>query len=264
VSRVWRHPRAVARLAAIAIWCAACARLQSTAGLRRWARGAARVMGIDVRVAGPLPPPGALIVANHLGFLDIIVLASVMDTVFLAKSEVAAWPGIGRLTARAGTLFIRRSDFRDVRRVKARIEATLREQRRVTYFPEGTSTDGRSVLPFRSGLLQAAIDGAQPVHTASLYFSSADAADTTFCWWGDQQLWGALYRVCGVRRITARLHFEEPDWRGVPRKPLARALREVVARRVTGLREEGAASLSRTGPRGRRTAGQTEPPQAHA
>ena len=193
-------------------------------------------MGIDVRSSGLLPPMGALIVANHLGFLDIIILASVMDTVFLAKSEVAAWPGIGRLATRAGTLFIRRASFRDVRHVKARIETALLRQQRVTYFPEGTSTDGQSVLPFRSGLLQAAVDTARPVHTASLYFSSIDAADSTFCWWGDQRLAGALYRVLGVRRITACVHFEESEWRAVARKPLARALQNTVSRRVACLR----------------------------
>jgi 1-acyl-sn-glycerol-3-phosphate acyltransferase len=209
-------------------------------------------MAIDVQATGAFPAPGSLIVANHLGFLDIIVLAAVMDTAFVAKHEVATWPWIGGLAKRAGTLFIRRGHFRDVLHVKDQMRDALDRGQRVTYFPEGTTTNGERVLPFRSGLLQAALDGRHPVHCASIRLSTAGLADSALCWWGEETLISALHRVLGVRRITARLHFDAAMLPGVPRKPLARALHALVETRVAILREEQILVTHTASPRQRR------------
>lgn len=204
--------------------------------LQQWAIGACRVMGVSLEISGAIPPPGALMAANHLGFLDILALSATADMTLLAKREIGDWPVIGALARRAGTLFIHREQRRDLVRVKATMQSALEAGRRVVYFPEATSTDGDTVRPFHSGLLQSALDARCAVHGVALHFSSVDTDDRTFCWWGDQTFLPAFYRVLRVRRIAARVHFEPSAERALTRKPLARELHRTVTSRFHHLR----------------------------
>lgn len=206
--------------------------------LQQWAIGACRVMGVSLRISGAVPSPGALMAANHLGFLDILALSASTDVTLLAKREIGYWPVIGPLARRAGTLFIHRERRRDLVRVKATMQSALEAGRRVVYFPEATSTDGLDVRRFHSGLLQSALDARRSVHGIALHFSSSDADDQTFCWWGDQTFLPAFYRVLTVRRITARVHFEPPAAMAGTRKALARDLHRAVASRFHDLRHK--------------------------
>ncbi|MFT3687515.1 lysophospholipid acyltransferase family protein [Paenirhodobacter sp.] len=162
--------------------------------LRPWSgrvvQGVCRValplLGLRLRCSGaPMRHSGAL-VANHASWLDIFALNACVPVQFVAKAEVAGWPGIGALARAAGTLFIRR-DARDARVQQRAIEDRIRAGHRLVVFPEGTSSDGRRVLPFKSTLFQAFFAGEvawiQPV---TLIYRAPQGQDPRFYgWWGD-------------------------------------------------------------------------------
>jgi 1-acyl-sn-glycerol-3-phosphate acyltransferase len=133
---------------------------------------------------------------NHLGYLDILMLATQVDAPFVAKAEVAHWPVIGLLCRSVGTIFIDRARKRDLPRVIDEMVAALQRGRRVIFFPEGTSTSGATVLPFRSPLFEATIRTGVPVRYASLAYCTpkgAPPAHQVVCWWGDMTFIDHVY-----------------------------------------------------------------------
>jgi 1-acyl-sn-glycerol-3-phosphate acyltransferase len=198
---------------------------------QRWARRMIRTLGVRLCIEGAAPVPGALLVANHVSWLDILAIASYTPAIFVAKSEVRDWPAIGWLAARAGSLFLRRSSGRSLLRVKNRIAALLLEGSNVAIFPEGTTSDGSRVLPFRSGLLQAAVDSGRPVQPVAVAYYGDDgrpSADAAFV--DGMTLWQSIDAICRSRRITARLALAAPL---AParrtRKELAREAHDTIA-----------------------------------
>lgn len=163
-----------------------------------------RAMGLTREMrGGPMTGPGAYVV-NHVSWLDIFVLNACKRLYFVAKSEVARWPGIGWLARGTGTVFI----ARDPRQAQAQtrvFEDRLRAGHRLLFFPEGTSTDGRRVLAFRTTLFQAFLsdrlrDVAQ-VQPVSLVYHPPEGADPAFYgWWGDMALGPALLAVLAAPR----------------------------------------------------------------
>src|SRR5262249_36934783 len=115
---------------------------------RGWARAILWLLDIEVDERGAAPPRGVALVANHLSYLDVVVLASRLHATFVAKADGAGWPGLGRLAARMGTIFIDRSRKRDLLRVLPLVESSLRAGETVVFFPEGTSSGGARVLRF--------------------------------------------------------------------------------------------------------------------
>jgi 1-acyl-sn-glycerol-3-phosphate acyltransferase len=169
--------------------------------LRRWSRAVLRLLDIAVEVHGTPPPRGVALVANHLSYLDIPVLASLVDATFVAKADVAGWPGLGGLAARIGTIFIDRARKRDLLRVLPQVETRLRAGESVVFFPEGTSTPGDTILRFRSPLFEAPIRASRPVACAAIHY---DAPSVT--WWGDMTFLPhlfALMKLCGVRATVS-------------------------------------------------------------
>lgn len=198
--------------------------------VRLWHRGACRIIGLDLSTAGrPSAGSSALFVANHISYVDILVLGSCLDARFIAKSDVERWPIFGFLARLTGTVFIERrakrsGDQRDM------LERLLASGERLILFAEGTSSDGSTVLPFKSSLfgaleadqLKARVD-IQPV---TIGYASADHA-----WYGDMTLMPHLWRVLGLggARVCVQWHgVMSPDrWTG--RKDLARQLHAIVA-----------------------------------
>jgi len=199
--------------------------------VRRWAQGMMHALGAELRTEGAAPAPGSLLVANHVSWLDILAIASCTPAIFVAKSEVRDWPGIGWLAARARALFLKRSSGRSLLQIKNCIAALLRERSTVAIFPEGTTSDGSRVLPFRSGLLQAAVDGGRPVQPVAIAYYGNDgnpSVDAAFI--DGMTLWWSLGAVCRSGRITVRLAFAAPlASAGRTRKDLARSSRDTVA-----------------------------------
>src|SRR5262245_5697416 len=136
------------------------------ARIRRWSRRLLHLCSIDIRMQGTLAHPNVLVVANHVSWVDIFALHAVGPVRFIAKAEIARWPLLGRLVAGVGTLFIERSRRHDTHRVNQEVARALEAGDIVAVFPEGTTTDGSEVLPFKPSLLQPIVDAAgfaQPV-----------------------------------------------------------------------------------------------------
>lgn len=178
----------------------------------------------EVEVAGPPPSSPFLLVANHLSYLDILVLASRLPCcVFVAKGEVREWPLLGPICKGFGTIFIDREDRRDIPRVLRRIETAMIEGDGIVLFPEGTSSQGATVGMFRSPLLALPARSASPVHAAAISYQSPEA-----CWWGDAELLPHLLHLCGMPRIEARVRFCGAPVASTDRKRLAEELRATV------------------------------------
>lgn len=218
---------------------ARCARAVTKA----WARAAARIVGMRVRVEGAPPPVASLLVANHLSYVDIVALWVAADGVFVAKSEVASWPLVGALGRVMGTLFIDRGRKRDVVRVIGAIERELARGERVILFAEGTSTRGDRVLPFKSSLFEAAVRSERPVACASLHYATppgAAPADLAVCWWGDMTFPDHVYALLQLPCFEAVVRFAPQPLAGRDRKQLARGARESIARQWTPVAAQAA------------------------
>lgn len=245
--------RAALRVPAVFVWTASVAAALATAWLptlaarggaarrarirrwlhRAWGRGTLRILGARVACTGPPPPAGRLVTSNHLSYLDIIVLGSLLPVVFVSKAEVRNWPFVGLVATMAGTIYIDRSRKRDALRVLARMQTALDRGDSVVIFPEATSTKGATILPFHSFLLAGAARNGEPVRWLTLsYRTSPDAppARDRVCWWGDVGFVGHFLRLCGLRRIDCAVHFGEQPLRSRDRKALARSLREAMLR----------------------------------
>ena len=196
-----------------------------------WAADVVRIVGMRVSKCGAPPPGASLIVSNHLSYMDIVVIASACPGAFVAKSEVARWPVIGRLAKSAGTLFVERSRARGLPAAVNEMSATLGSGRNVILFPEGTSSRGDRVLPFRSPLLEVAARGQIPVTCASLSYSTTmpdPPADLAVCWWGDMRLVGHLYGLLRLSGFDARLQISSRSIADTDRKRLAARLHSAV------------------------------------
>lgn len=170
-------------------------------------------MGIGWRRIGtPLRGPGA-VVANHSSWLDILVLNAAMPVFFVSKSEVAGWPGINILTRVTDTHFVTR-DPKLARTQAVEFAQRIRAGHRLLFFPEGTSTDGRRVLPFKATLFQGFLDDGLPdglaIQPVSAIYHAPIGHDARFYgWWGDMSLGPHLLAVLAVPRqghVVVRLH----------------------------------------------------------
>jgi len=181
--------------------------------LHRLSRALLDVLGVRVEVTGEVPMGAGIVVSNHVSFADILVISAVRPVVFVAKSEVAAWPMVGRVARASGTLFIDRGRRADVVRVNDAVRLALEAGMLVVLFPEGTSSCGTSVLPFRSSLLQPAIECGFPVVPAWVGYQKADGARfDEVAYFGERSLPDCLWALMKERDAKAQLRF------GVPRR----------------------------------------------
>jgi len=145
--------------------------------IQRWSRQLLGICGITVELAGSSAPAAhALLVANHVSWLDIFLINALCPSRFVAKSEIRAWPVLGRLAVMAGTVFIVRGRPRDLRHIFQGLVASLRQGQRVAFFPEGTTAAQGTLLPFHANLFEAAIDAGAPVQPYALRYLDAQGA----------------------------------------------------------------------------------------
>ena len=196
--------------------------------LSRWSRRALSRLDIHVRCTGA-PPRRGILVANHLGYLDILVLSATYPFVFLAKFEVRSWPLFGWLARMGGTLFVRRDVRSDVTRVNAELAAVVEAGLVVVIFPEGTSTDGHRVLPFHSSLLAPPATHGWPVTPAGIGYTMADGSvEDEVCYWRDMVFLPHFLNLLKKTRIDARVLFGPAITAGPDRKRLAREMHDAV------------------------------------
>jgi len=198
------------------------------AWLHRWCRFACRVLGIRIRTHGSLPSSG-LLVSNHLSYLDIVVLSFIRPCVFVAKRDVARWPLFGWLAHAAGTIFVDRERRFASKEAVDLIRKAITGGRVVVLFPEGTSSDGSTVLPFKSALLESAVQLRSPIAAASIDYALADGsvADEV-CYWRDMTLVPHLLNLLFKREIRASYSFLPAKVRVGNRKEIARDLRNEI------------------------------------
>ncbi len=200
-------------------------------------RSAFAIMGMRYRTRGrPMREKGA-VVANHASWLDIFTLNACQRIYFVSKSEVAGWPGIGWLARATGTVFIDRKGSAALAQ-KNLFEARLRAGHKLLFFPEGTSTDGRRVLPFKSTLFAAffagGLDRVLHVQPVTVAYTAPRGADPRFYgWWGDMAFGPHLLAVLASRHpggVEVIFHDPVPVSGFPDRKALAahceRAVRE--------------------------------------
>jgi 1-acyl-sn-glycerol-3-phosphate acyltransferase len=177
--------------------------------IRSGAQALPTALGVRIRITGePLPPSGGvLIVANHISWLDIPLLAAVRPARMLAKREVGTWPVLGPLIARAGTLFIDRDRLRALPQVVSDLADALRSGSAVVVFPEGSTWCGRSHGRFRPAAFQAALDAGVPVQPVRIRYRLSDASPATLAAFvGDDTLLASLRRVTAARGLVAEVH----------------------------------------------------------
>lgn len=245
---LWRptviKARQMWRATKLALWLLVCAlgfAIFAAGSKRRWtgaarrlwlgrvARGVLRIMRVEVRIEGRRPTHGVL-VSNHLSYLDIPVLAAVAPAVFVSKYEVRSWPLFGWFALCAGTIFVNRKSRQDIGRVAREMQAALNCGALVILFPEGTSSNGQTVLPFRSSLLEPLRSPRHLSTIAALDYQLADGCvENEVCYWGDHRLVSHLWCLLGKERILARARFCCPHRpTGGNRKLLAHSLRQSV------------------------------------
>ncbi len=212
---------------------------QRQARVSAWARGMLRALGISLRVEGvPAEAGPVLIVANHISWLDILVVHASRFCRFVSKADVHHWPVVGRLATGAGTLYIERESRRDAMRVVHHMADSLRAGDVLAVFPEGTTSDGVSLLPFHANLLQAAITADAPVQPVALGFIDDATGQRSLapCYIGDDTLAGSLWRMLTSPPITVTMHFGVPQvCGGRDRRAWAADLRTVIEDLRTGV-----------------------------
>jgi 1-acyl-sn-glycerol-3-phosphate acyltransferase len=191
-------------------------------------RNALRIMGISYQAHGKPMLGNGVMVANHSSWLDIFALNAAAPLYFVSKAEVAAWPGIGWLARATGTVFIER-DRRKAREHTQLFEARLLDGHRLLFFPEGTSTDGMQVLPFKSTLYGAFFSedlrndiSVQPVSV--VYHAPTGEETRYYGWWGDMAFGPHLLRTLArgrQGRVEIMYHAPIPVADTADRKTLA-------------------------------------------
>lgn len=201
----------------------------------RWGHATGRqilaAMGIRAKVKGRLPQRG-LLVSNHLSYLDILIYGSIVPCFFVAKSEISGWPFFGWMSKAGGTVYVERSGRASVNGVMRQMAERLKLPVMLLLFPEGTTTDGSRILPFRSRLFAPAIDAQAPVTAAAIRYIADDGApESELCWFGDADFLGHLLKSLGRPGFTAEVRFGEPVVYGDRRSAASAAQAEVEALR---------------------------------
>lgn len=236
IKLAWRLARLVLHLL---LGLATCALVFPWAGpalrerlVRRWS---ARLLAI-CRVRVERAPAAealdhALVVANHISWLDIFVINSVLPCRFVAKAEIRAWPVLGWLVAQAGTVFIARGNRRELRHIFKGLVDALGQRQRVAFFPEGTTGSQGQLLPFHANLFEAAIDAGAPVQPCALaYLDPRGGWHAAVDYTGDTTFVDSILRILGGEPIVARLASLAPipAGHGAHRRELAQAAHDAI------------------------------------
>ena len=206
--------------------------------VKRWSGRLLRILAVDAHVEGEFGGHGGnvLVVANHISWLDIFVLNAVHPVRFVAKSELAKWPVVSQMIRGAGTVFIERERRRDTHRVNHQMARLLAGGDVVAIFPEGTTTDGTDVLPFKSSLLQPIVEAEGHVQPVAIRYRTPDGAISLApAYVGDTSFAESFWMVCGERRITVHLHAQPAlHARSGHRRELARAAEASIRTALAG------------------------------
>jgi 1-acyl-sn-glycerol-3-phosphate acyltransferase len=206
--------------------------------IERWCRDVLDILDIRVIVQGQTPPgrlSSVLFVANHISWMDILLINACQRVRFVAKEEVRSWPLIGWIAARTGTLFLKRTSTHQLARVMKLTAASLRHGDCIAIFPEGTTTAGSSVQAFHSGLFESAIEAKALIWPIGIsYRRLDDALDADIAFLGSESLISSVLNVLSRPTTQARLSFSSPvDSSTGDRRQLTAWCRDAVEQSLT-------------------------------
>jgi 1-acyl-sn-glycerol-3-phosphate acyltransferase len=199
--------------------------------MRRWCKLGCAALGVRVTVRGTLPKDAQYLVANHLGYIDILVLGAQANAAFVSRADVEHWPVIGWLAKQFDTVFLERSKKRDLPTVNAGLKERLERGEIIVMFPEGTSSSGEGLLPFRSPLLGPPAEHGSAVAAACIRYATGTgdpAPMNCVAWWGDMDFAAHASAMLSVTRIDATIDFAPTARRDSDRKQLAATLQQDV------------------------------------
>lgn len=202
--------------------------------IRVWCAALLKILGVQVSIKGDRPhdeTSKTLFVANHISWIDIWALKATLPMQFVAKAEIRTWPLIGYLALKTGTLFIERERRHATGRVMRSVEQALHEGQCLCIFPEGTTTDGTELKPFKPGLMQAAINAEAQIWPLALRYPGADGrANTAIAYHGDITMLQSLWEVLKQPEILIELNFAPPiAAAGQSRRQLSLQARRAIA-----------------------------------
>lgn len=200
--------------------------------LSRWFETFLEILGVEVRALGEPPPASAfLIVANHISWLDIMVLRSLFSTCFIAKEEITHWPVVGPMAREAGTIFIGRGRLSSFRDTLVAARASMDRNVPITVFPEGTTTRGDRLLPFKTGVFELCTETGRPALPVSLrYEDPAGRQLLSVSYTGNEHFFRSFGRTLREPRVVVRVHLSPPlSPEGRDRKSLSQAAQEAVS-----------------------------------
>ncbi len=205
--------------------------------IKWWCGGLLRAFNIKVTTYGNLPVPnsqGIMFVANHISWADIHALNSLIPLRFIAKSDIKSWPVFGYLVAKANTLFIDRGKRQQAGHIVEISSASLIAGDNLCFFPEGTTTDGTLVLPFKSSVLQAAITAETHIWPIAIRYIKQDGSiNKAMAYAGETTLMESMHQVLMQKNPAIELHFLAPILTsGQNRRDLAQAAYDAIVNRL--------------------------------
>ncbi len=212
------HPRAYFRVSLIMLLVGVCVPLHGVWRLfklrspwpTRFLRWAGRASGARVTVKGAPVKQNVLFIANHVSWLDILVLAGETGSAFVARADMVDWPVLGWLAGLNNSVYVQRENRLDVGAQRDAIEQALLTGQPITLFPEGTTANGRELMPFRSSLLATVAPPPEGITVQPVAIDYGEAAPD-IAWTGDESVGiNALRLMARSNRLHVTLHFLKP------------------------------------------------------
>ena len=233
---------------------------QGAVWVHGWCRRIVHALGIECEISGPLPDVGSgmmAVVSNHMSYLDVLLYSATRPFVMVSKTEVRGWPLIGWITAQAGTIYVERADVKGGQKqthaeVNAKMAEAFRSGLPVLFFPEGTTTDGSAIVPFRRGLYNSVVYDRVRIKVAAMHWEltgsnpGASVAEH-ICFVGDAEFGPHLFSFLGLQGVKVKVRFGAQQVQGEDRFQLARNSHEMMTEMYEQLaaRQEVAAAEGR-------------------
>lgn len=199
----------------------------------QWLRWFCAIVNLRASRVGALPSKAALIVSNHVSWLDILLLGQYLPAYFVSKSDVADWPVFGFLSRQAGTVFIRRGDKKHILATAEKMLWLLKQNRTIIAFPEGTTTIGDDVLHFHASLFQPALLAKTAIQPVSIEYLGAAKQIAPFV--GDDSFVPHLIKLLSLDKIDVQVRFlPEIDGTGKNRHAVSHEAREIILTQLVG------------------------------
>jgi 1-acyl-sn-glycerol-3-phosphate acyltransferase len=200
---------------------------------RNWARGFVRIANLKLEIIGAPPAPPFLLVSNHVSYMDIPALRSVVECVYVAKGDIEGWFLAGTMIRNMGMIYVNRENRRDIPRAGAEVTATIKRGEGVVVFAEGTTSNGKQILPLKPSFLEFAAAQNMPVHYASISYEASDGeipASESICWWREESTFGGhLFELFKMPGFSGTIIFGEQPIKSANRKELADKLWQAIS-----------------------------------